>query len=141
NGTGATWIGYQDEWSGIAEVYVDGSLKSEVDTYATPSKAQVKQYSVTGLADGPHTLAIKAAGRKNSSSGGSWVWVDAFDVTSGGSSTPTTTSSAPPSSTTTNSTPTTTTTTTSTPTAPAPVPTPALTPTPALAPTPAPAPA
>jgi len=88
NGNSVSWVGYQDEWSGIAQVYVDGTLKSEVDTYASPNKAQAKIYNVSGLVEGPHTLAIEATGRKSASSGGAWVWVDAFDVISGGDSTP-----------------------------------------------------
>jgi len=35
-GTGVSWILYRDEWSGIANVYLDGVLKSAVDTYASP---------------------------------------------------------------------------------------------------------
>jgi hypothetical protein len=88
NGTGATWIAYQDEWSGMASVYVDGVLKAQVDTYASPNKAKSPVYSISGLAAGNHTLTIKVLGQKNASSGGSWVWVDAFDVTSGGTTTP-----------------------------------------------------
>jgi hypothetical protein len=84
NGTGASWIGYSDEWSGIAQVFVDGTLKSEVDTYASPGKAQATIYSVSGLPSGAHTLAIQVTGRKSASSRGAWVWIDAFDVTSGG---------------------------------------------------------
>src|SRR5258706_8805339 len=56
NGTGADWIGYRDEWSGIAQVYVDDALRATVDTYLSPSKAQATVYSVNGLASGPHTL-------------------------------------------------------------------------------------
>jgi hypothetical protein len=83
NGTAVSWIGYQDEWSGIANVYVDGNLKAQVDTYRTPNQAQSAVYSVSGLSDGPHTLTITATGQKNPASGGAWVWVDAFDVTAG----------------------------------------------------------
>jgi hypothetical protein len=91
NGVGATWIGYGDQWSGIARVYVDGKVASEVDTYATSSKPQATLYSVSNLSDGPHTLTIEATGQKNPASGGAWIWVDAFDVmqtSSGGGSTP-----------------------------------------------------
>jgi len=80
-GTAVTIIGYNDQWSGIAAIYVDGDLTSEVDTYASSSKAQYKSYSVSGLAYGQHTISIAPTGRKNVSSSGTWVWVDAFDVT------------------------------------------------------------
>ena len=91
NGTGVSWVAYRDQWSGIAKIYVDGTLKEEVDTYASPAKAQSVMSSVSGLASGNHTLAIEVTGRKNPSSGGTWVWVDAFDITSGGTTTSTTT--------------------------------------------------
>jgi len=91
NGTGVTWIGYRDAWSGIANVYVDDVLKSTVDTYAAPdaTQTQAKVYSVTGLASGSHKLSIEVTGKKGTSSQGVWVWVDAFDVTSGTGSTTT----------------------------------------------------
>jgi hypothetical protein len=52
-GTGVNWIGYRDEWSGIAKVYVDGGLKATIDTYASPGKAQAVIYSISGLASAP----------------------------------------------------------------------------------------
>lgn len=91
-GTGVNWIGYRDEWSGIANVYVDGVFKATVDTYASPSQAQTVLYSVSGLASGSHTFAVEAVGTRSSLSGGAWVWVDAFDVISTSSTTTTTTS-------------------------------------------------
>lgn len=86
NGTGVKWIGYRDEWSGIAKVYVDGAAAGTIDTYSTPGKAQTVMYSVSSLASGSHTLTIEVTGTKSASSAGVWVWVDAFDVTSGGTS-------------------------------------------------------
>ena len=75
------WIGYRDQWSGIARVYVDGVLAATVDTYASPSQGQAVLYTAAGLSSGVHTLAIEVAGSRNAASGGNWVWVDAFDVT------------------------------------------------------------
>jgi hypothetical protein len=94
NGTGANWIAYRDEWSGIARVYVDGKLLGEVDTYAAPSAANTKAYSVTALTAGTHTLTIEATGTKRAASGGAWVWVDAFEA-AGSSATTSATTSAP----------------------------------------------
>ncbi len=84
NGTGVTWIGYRDQWSGIAQVFVDGALQSTVDTYLSPNEAQTQTYSVTGLVSGPHTLKIVVTGTQDSTSGGAWIWVDAFNVIGGG---------------------------------------------------------
>lgn len=79
-GTGVRVFGYRDEWSGIAEVFVDGSLRAAVDTYSNPARAQVEIYGIEGLPDGPHTLTIKPAGRRGPTSGGAWIWVDAFAI-------------------------------------------------------------
>jgi hypothetical protein len=80
-GTGITWIGYQDQWSGIANVYVDGTLQSApVDTYMASEKIQSHVYSITGLSPGVHTLMIVVAGTHDAASAGAWIWVDAFDV-------------------------------------------------------------
>jgi hypothetical protein len=103
-GTAVTWIGYRDQWSGNARVYVDGVLKATIDTYASPSQAQATLYmataltrgrrlgaqpaplqaalyTATGLASGVHSLTIEVAGTHDAVSHGSWVWVDAFDIT------------------------------------------------------------
>jgi hypothetical protein len=79
-GTGVRWIGYQDEWSGFAEVRLDGRLRATVDTYSTPARAQAVLYSVDGLNDGEHTLTIQPTGRRRPGAQGSWVWIDAFSV-------------------------------------------------------------
>ena len=80
NGTAITWIGYRDEWSGLAQVFIDGTLRDTVDTYLTPSKSQTPVYSLTGLNPGMHILSIVATGTHSPVSGGAWVWVDAFQV-------------------------------------------------------------
>ena len=54
NGTGVSWIAYKDEWSGIARVYLDGALKTTIDTYQSPSQARTVPYSIGGLAPGSH---------------------------------------------------------------------------------------
>jgi uncharacterized protein (TIGR03437 family) len=84
NGTAIDWIGYRDQWSGIAQVYIDGALQATVDTYLSPSQAQTKTYSATGLAAGVHTLQIVGTGTADSASGGAWIWVNAFNVTGSG---------------------------------------------------------
>ncbi|MDP9055496.1 MAG: hypothetical protein M3N93_14525 [Acidobacteriota bacterium] len=80
NGTAVTWIGYRDEYSGNAQVLIDGALQNTVDTYATPAMAQTPVWSVSGLSAGTHILSIEATGTHDSVSGGSSIWVDAFQV-------------------------------------------------------------
>ena len=117
NGTGIRWLGLRDPWSGIARVYIDGTLRATVDTYSAVDQKRATLYEAIDLAAGSHTLRIEVTGTKASASGGAWIWVDAFDVMNG-SGTP-----AP----------------TATPTLPAPTPTPNA-PTPTATPTPMPPP-
>jgi hypothetical protein len=79
-GTGVRWVGYRDEWSGIARVYVDGALAATVDAHASPAQYQSVLFSAEGLGSGSHTLAIEVTGASGPASGGAWVWIDAFDV-------------------------------------------------------------
>jgi hypothetical protein len=80
SGSAVSWIGYRDEWSGIANVYIDGQLRATVDTSASPSQFQSVLFAQSGLPQGSHLLTIEATG--NTSSGGSWIWIDAFRVVS-----------------------------------------------------------
>jgi trimeric autotransporter adhesin len=80
DGTGVSWIGYRDEWSGVARVYLDGVEKMTVDTYLAPSKPRTTLYTITNLAPGAHTLTIEATGARSESAKAAWIWVDAFDV-------------------------------------------------------------
>ena len=79
-GTGVSWIGYRDAWAGTAAVYLDGVFQAEVDTYASPGRAQSVIYAVKGLPLGSHNVTVEVTGHQNPASGGAWVWVDAFDV-------------------------------------------------------------
>jgi hypothetical protein len=87
NGTGITWTGYRDEWSGIAPVYVDGVLKTTVDTYGLPMGDgnsnplfRKNSYSISGLPSGAHDLKIVVTGTHGSLSASSWIWIDSFDI-------------------------------------------------------------
>jgi hypothetical protein len=80
DGTGVTWIGLQDPWSGIATVYVDGALRATVDTYSAATLVHTPVYSIGALPRGTHTLQIRVSGTHDGSSSASWIWVDAFDV-------------------------------------------------------------
>ena len=91
-GTGVQWIGFRDAWSGIAQVYVDGALQGTIDTYSAGQQAQAVVYSMSGLSNASHNLTIVVAGTHNANSGGAWVWVDAFDVSTASAAT----TAAPP---------------------------------------------
>jgi hypothetical protein len=79
-GTSVSWIGLRGPWTGIARVYVDGAVLTDVDTYAAVEQVQAVVFTATGLTDGPHTLTIEVTGQKNAASIDSMVVVDAFDL-------------------------------------------------------------
>ena len=79
-GTGVIWIGYRDQYSGIAKVYLDGVEQSIVDTFASAADPQSVNYTINGLTRGLHTLSIQVTGTKDAASAEAWVWVDAFNV-------------------------------------------------------------
>ncbi|HEY3127930.1 MAG TPA: hypothetical protein VGL91_00600 [Acidobacteriota bacterium] len=79
-GSAVKWVGFTDEWSGIANVFVDGVLQAVVDTFASPAKAKAQSFSVSNLSAGTHTLVIEVTGARNSNSAGSWIWIDSFEV-------------------------------------------------------------
>jgi len=80
-GTAVSWVGYRDRWSGIARVYIDGILQGTIDTYASPAQPRAVLSTFSGLSSGVHTFTIEVTGGHSASSGGVWVWLDAFDVT------------------------------------------------------------
>jgi len=83
-GTAISWSGARRPNTGIAKVYVDDILVEEIDTYSPTNRIQDTVFTVTGLADAPHTLTIEATGLKNAASTGRQIVVDAFDVTTPG---------------------------------------------------------
>jgi hypothetical protein len=82
NGTGITWIGVADRYSGFANVYVDG-VHYRVTTYDYFTLYQKVLFTISGLAAGPHTLSIEVLHERDYGSEGSWVWIDAFDIENG----------------------------------------------------------
>jgi hypothetical protein len=80
-GNGVQWIGVADQWSGIANIFLDGVFKAEVDTFASPARTKTVLYSATDLSSGNHMLTIEVAGRRSAQSAQNWIWIDAFDIT------------------------------------------------------------
>jgi len=81
-GTGITWIGVLDPYSGIAQLYLDGTPNT-VDTYGPATLYQQPLFSVHGLAPGTHTLSIEVLHRRDGDTSGSWIWINAFDIEDG----------------------------------------------------------
>ena len=57
-GTGISWIGLADEWSGPADVVIDGRPLT-VNSSSDVTRWQVVLFTVNGLANGPHKLSIE----------------------------------------------------------------------------------
>jgi len=83
-GTSISWIGARGPQTGIADVFLDGTLVAEVDLYSPTEQIQQAVFTATGLADATHTLMIEVTGRQNPASQNALVVVDAFEVTSSG---------------------------------------------------------
>ncbi len=84
NGTGITWIGESDPFSGICYVTLDG-VPTQVDTSNSTGSTLYQQrlFSATGLAPGLHHLTIEVIHGHDEETDQSWIWVDAFDIENG----------------------------------------------------------
>ncbi len=78
-GPGIDWVTAVGPDQGIAEMYVDGSLKRTVDNYAASTRFGVVR-SLRNMSDKVHTLRIIVKGKKNPASRGTRVVVDRFVV-------------------------------------------------------------
>ncbi len=80
SGTYLSLVGSKAPNYGIAKITVDGGTPVFADYYASSYKHQQKIWSISGLADGAHTVAIEWSGTKNAASTGTAIGVDALDV-------------------------------------------------------------
>ncbi len=88
-GTAVSWIGVKCNVCGIAAVSIDGGAPVTVNTAGPGAPGGLTSepvFSASGLAAASHTIFITVTG--TSSSGGSYVAVDAFDVTAGSATSP-----------------------------------------------------
>ncbi len=80
SGPSVTWIGGRSANTGIARVYLDGVYAADVDTYQGTGEVRVTMFTLAGLANTTHTLAIEVTGGKNTASASPVIVIDAFDV-------------------------------------------------------------
>lgn len=79
SGTSVQWLYTKGPRGGIANVWIDGVAKPNVDQWA--SAYQFKQSTTfSGLSSGVHTILIKSSSTKNGSSTGYFTYSDAFVV-------------------------------------------------------------
>lgn len=77
-GTSVTWHGFEGPDQGIAGVKIDNGTETVASTYAATRAP--KAITISGLANGPHTITIRVTGTKAAASSGTTVVVDGFSV-------------------------------------------------------------
>jgi len=80
SGTRVRWFGKRAANYGRAWVSVDGATPVLVDQYSSATLYRQRLFESALLQPGSHTLKIRVAGTKNSSSNGRYVDADAFQV-------------------------------------------------------------
>ena len=66
---------------GIAEIYLDGVSKGEIDLYSQTVKRQQTVFFSGELTEGEHVLRIVVKGEKNGNASACYVDIDAFEIT------------------------------------------------------------
>ncbi len=79
-GTGVVLVYFAHHDHGIAEVSIDGIPYPDIDMYAPEGRCQAETTIATDLLPSEHVLTITVSGRKNPSSSGLFVVVDALKV-------------------------------------------------------------
>ena len=88
-GTAVSWIGVKCNVCGVAAVSIDGGVPTMVNTAGPGAPGALSSepvFSASGLAARSHMITIAVTGTSNS--GGSYVALDAFDVTTGSAAPP-----------------------------------------------------
>ena len=80
-GTGLDWITKKGSTGGKARVTLDGGAPVLVDLYNRTTLYKQKVWTTGSLAEGAHTVKIEWTGQRNTSAGGTYVGIDALDVT------------------------------------------------------------
>jgi hypothetical protein len=82
-GTGIEWFGNCDNNHGIADVYIDGKLRKQVDAYCEKSLKQQRIFWDSHLGSGKHTIKIVNTAHRHGSRKIMRCDLDAFVVTGG----------------------------------------------------------
>ena len=80
-GTSVTWKYTKNSACGIANVYIDGVFKGQVDQYSSlPTPVYQASTTFSGLANATHVLLVVNSKTKDSGSSNTFLTVDAFVV-------------------------------------------------------------
>ncbi len=83
NATSFIWYGEKMQHHGIAQVFLDGQLVKEVDTYSAINTRLTKNWSINNLdAQQIYEVVIKVKGTKNLKSTGTAIVIQYFEIVS-----------------------------------------------------------
>jgi hypothetical protein len=83
SGSQVTWYSKWGNNCGIAQVFIDGVLDAQIDTYAPDDNNWgIPSYVKSWPSAGTHTIRIQVSGNKNSLSSGGYVHVDGLQIAS-----------------------------------------------------------
>ncbi|HIE69122.1 MAG TPA: tetratricopeptide repeat protein, partial [Planctomycetes bacterium] len=80
SGSAMTLYGETTSDSGICEVHLDGKLVATVDLYSKRANREFVIYKNDSMKQGFHSISLRATGRANPRSSGTWVAVDGMTV-------------------------------------------------------------
>ena len=79
-GSAVELIGLTGSSEGVMSLSFDGGTAQDIDLYSTSTAYQENVWYSTGLSDTTHTVEVEWTGRKNASSTGTTITIDAIDV-------------------------------------------------------------
>jgi subtilisin family serine protease len=80
-GTGIKVLALKDKNMGKADIFIDGKKVKHVDLYSSSRKYKQNVYEVQNLSNKTHKIKIVNTGKKNKSSSGTYLNIDAFEIT------------------------------------------------------------
>ena len=83
NGAAVSVLGVLGPDCGLADIFIDGSLISSIDTYSNTQKWRKSIFCGYKLLSGNHRLKLEVKGRKNSFSSNTCIYINAIEITDG----------------------------------------------------------
>jgi subtilisin family serine protease len=80
-GTGVSLLALKDKNMGIADIYIDGTKVKQVNFYASSRKYKQTVFNTQNLENKEHKIKIVPTGKKNNTATGTYINIDALDVT------------------------------------------------------------
>lgn len=81
SGTGVKVLSYKATNMGLMDIYIDGKLIKTVDLYSATTSYKVPIFEKNNLSVGTHTIKLVNKGQKSASSTGTYITLDALEIT------------------------------------------------------------